>query len=341
VLLADSAKVSLSTNGYVADFDTPSVGNNKPVTVSGLTLTGSAAVNYTLTQPILVADITASGIAKLAFTVQPGLAVSGAPFDQQPVVKTQDQFGNESTVGLPAHLLVTITLTTGTGPLQGTVTLDIGTGAGNGTVRYTDLRIDPGGAKQLTASASGLTSAVSDIFLVPNAPPVVNPATLTRPRNVPLKILVSDLLTNATDFERGDRLTLVGVSSPSTNGAPLFTNSVYVLYTLPPGGNVTDSFTQTVSDGLDSADGPVSVTIRADPTGTNFNQVASELIGGLPAVTFAGIPGRSYHIQRTQDLSGTPTWTDLTTTNAPAGGLFRFIDPSPPAGSRFYRAINQ
>jgi hypothetical protein len=340
VLTADINNVSLSTNGYVANFDTASAGTNKPVTVSGLTLTGSAAANYILTQPTLSANITPGPVAKLVFVTQPGLAVPGAPFLQQPVVQTQDQFGNDSTVGLPASLIVTVTLTSGTGPLQGTVALDIGTSGGNGTVIYTNLRIDPSGAKQLTVSASGLASALSDIFFNPNAPPVVNTAALSRPRNVPLKILISDLLTNATDLEPGDTLRLIGVSSSSTNGAPLYTNATFVLYSLPPSGNVTDSFTQTVSDGLDSASGTVLVSIRADPSGTNFNQVASGLVGGLPAVSFAGIPGRGYHVQRTQDLSGTPSWTDLVTTNAPAGGLFQFVDPSPPVGTNYYRAIN-
>ena len=34
--------MGLSTNGYVANFASAGVGTNKPVTVSGLTLTGSA-----------------------------------------------------------------------------------------------------------------------------------------------------------------------------------------------------------------------------------------------------------------------------------------------------------
>jgi hypothetical protein len=340
VLAADTNNVFLSTNGYVANFDTATAGTNKPVTVSGLRLTGPASANYTLTQPSLRADIAPGPVAKLEFTTQPGLAASGTPFGQQPVVKSQDQFGNDSTVGLPASLIVTITLTNSTGPLLGTVALDIGTASGNGTVTYADLQINSPGAKQLTASAGSLASAVSDVFYMPNAPPVVNTASMARPRNVPLKILISDLLTNATDADVGDTLRLVGVSSSSTNGAPLYTNATFVLYSLPPGGNVADSFTQTVSDGLDSTNGTVLLSIKPDPTGTNFNQVASSLVGGLPAVTFIGIPGRSYHVQRTQDLSGTPAWTDLITTNAPAGALFQFVDPSPPAGPRYYRAIN-
>jgi len=60
VLPADTGNVRLSTNGYVANFSTPNVGTNIAVTVSGLSLTGSAAGNYTLSQPTgLTANITA------------------------------------------------------------------------------------------------------------------------------------------------------------------------------------------------------------------------------------------------------------------------------------------
>lgn len=111
--------------------------------------------------------VSPAAVSKLGFTTQPGTATAGAPFGLQPVVKTQDQFGNNSTVGLVPNLDVTVTLTAGTGPLQGAVTLDIGTNAGNGVVSYADLRIDVTGAnKQLTASASGLTSGTSSVFTV-------------------------------------------------------------------------------------------------------------------------------------------------------------------------------
>jgi hypothetical protein len=333
--------VALATNGYSATFASPAVGTAKAVTVSGLSLSGSAAGNYTLTQPVgLTANITAGAIAKLAFTTQPGLASAGAIFGTQPVVKTQDQYGNDSTAGLAANLTVTVTLSSGTGPLQGTATLDIGTNAGNGTVSFTNLRIDPAGDKQLTASASGLTAAVSATFNVANVAPVASNATFPRPRNVPLKILISNLLTNATDIN-GDALQLAGVSASSTNGATLYTNATYVLYSVPPGGKVSDSFIYTVSDGTASGSGTVLITMQADPPGTNSNQVAYGLVDGKPTITFAGVPGYPYTVQRTQDLIGTPIWTDLLSTNAPAAGLFQFVDQNPPVGSLFYRAINR
>ena len=340
VVAGDTANVSLSTNGYSATFASAAVGNGKTVMVSGLTLTGSAAGNYTLTQPSLSANITPGTVSQLAFTTQSGSAAAGAAFGQQPVVQTQDAYGNDSTVGLGANLAVTVTLTSGTGPLQGTTMLDIGTSAGNGTVSFTNLRIDPAGTKQLTASANGLTPALSATFSIANVPPAAGTATFLRPRNVPLKILISDLLTNASDLN-GDMLQLVGVSAASTNGAALYTNATYVLYSLPPGGNLSDSFNYTVSDGTATTSGTVLITVAPGPTGTNYNQVAYAVVNGKPTSTFAGVPSYTYKVQRTEDLTGNPTWTDLATTNAPAGGLFQFVDQNPPNGNLIYRAINQ
>ena len=62
--------VSLSTNGYTASFASANVGTNIPVTVSGLTLSGSGAGNYTLMQPVVLA----ANITPKALSI--GLAVS-------------------------------------------------------------------------------------------------------------------------------------------------------------------------------------------------------------------------------------------------------------------------
>src|SRR6266404_4104968 len=114
--------------------------------------------------PIVVGPAIAS---RLVFTSQPGGATSGAPFAVQPALKSQDQFGNDSSVGLPANQNVTMTITSGTGPLLGDTSQDIGTHAGNGVVTYTNLEIDAAGnAKQLTASSAGFADALSSLFNV-------------------------------------------------------------------------------------------------------------------------------------------------------------------------------
>ena len=103
---------------------------------------------------------------RLAFEVQPGGAVHDQLFESQPVVVTQDQFGNNSVEGLPMSLEITVALTSGTGVLAGTMVSDVGADFGAGAAVFTDLSINTTGPKQLTASAPGLLSAISDTFNV-------------------------------------------------------------------------------------------------------------------------------------------------------------------------------
>ncbi len=77
VLPGDAANVRLNTNGYTANFASAGVANGIGVTVSGLTLSGTAATNYTLTQPAgLTANITAVGV-----TISSGLSANNKPYD--------------------------------------------------------------------------------------------------------------------------------------------------------------------------------------------------------------------------------------------------------------------
>ena len=115
------------------------------------TSAGSPALASATSNSFTVSPATAS---TLVFSTQPGSATAAAVFGTQPVAKTQDAFGNNSTVGLGASRNVTITIASGTGPLQGTATLDLGTAAGNGTATFTNLRIDTAGAKTLQAAAA-------------------------------------------------------------------------------------------------------------------------------------------------------------------------------------------
>jgi hypothetical protein len=58
--IVGSDDVTLTTTGYTATFAGPTVGTGKTVTVTGLTLSGTAAGDYSLTQPSLTASITAA-----------------------------------------------------------------------------------------------------------------------------------------------------------------------------------------------------------------------------------------------------------------------------------------
>jgi hypothetical protein len=141
-------------------------------TFTNLAYTNATDISIQFTSGVLnsatsqVITITPAPASRLVFDVEPDLAGIGREFGVQPVVSTEDAFGNTSVSGLGASLDVIMTLSSGTGSLSGTTVLDIGTNDGNGVVMFTDLSINTLGDKRLTASASGMTSAVSAIFTV-------------------------------------------------------------------------------------------------------------------------------------------------------------------------------
>ena len=61
--------VGLNTSLAVGTFESPAIGNNITVTISGLTLTGADAGNYDLVQPTTTADITAGILTVTGITV--------------------------------------------------------------------------------------------------------------------------------------------------------------------------------------------------------------------------------------------------------------------------------
>ena len=139
-------------------------GNITVATASTETVTGIAKGTTSLGA---LTEVTGTA-TQLAFTTQPAGATAGAVFGTQPVLKSEDQFGNASTNGLPATSYIALALSSGTGPLQGTTSTNLGIGGAKGAITFTNLRIDVAGNNdQLTASSTnGLTSAVSSVFTV-------------------------------------------------------------------------------------------------------------------------------------------------------------------------------
>jgi hypothetical protein len=121
----------------------------------------------------------AGGANRLVFTIQPGNAQIGSVLAPQPEVRSRDQFGNDSKAGLSGSKMVVLSLSSGTGSLLGTISMDMGTNAGNGIVTYTNVTVDAGGSKQLTATAAGLTSAVSAVFSINQATQTISFSALT------------------------------------------------------------------------------------------------------------------------------------------------------------------
>jgi hypothetical protein len=138
--------------GGIAHYGDLSVNQAGPKTLTAAALGGNAV-------PIISSPFNVIGSAvALAFTTQPGSAVAGVPFGQQPILETVDAFGNPTTTGLPANLQVYIGLTNGAGNLLGTTNYNMGTSGSNGIVAFSNLAIDTAGSvDQLVASTMATT----------------------------------------------------------------------------------------------------------------------------------------------------------------------------------------
>ncbi|MDB6026152.1 MAG: hypothetical protein JWM68_2375, partial [Verrucomicrobiales bacterium] len=133
----------------------------------------SAGLTNATSTDVVVSPAVAS---QLAFTTQPSGSRTDSILNPQPVVVTQDQFGNASTNGLPASLSLTLTVTNGTGSLVGTTAVDVGSAAANGVATFTNVQVTAAGlGKQLLASAAGLTNAISTVFNVGGVDPAIIP----------------------------------------------------------------------------------------------------------------------------------------------------------------------
>jgi hypothetical protein len=111
--------------------------------------------------------LSAGAPAKLEVTVQPSGGTAGKPFETQPTVAIEDQYGN---VVLTSRASITVSITPGTGTagavLSGTKTL-VAEDALGGVAAFTNLSIDKAGSGyKLIAEASGIQSVQSQAFNV-------------------------------------------------------------------------------------------------------------------------------------------------------------------------------
>ncbi len=139
--------------GGVAHFNDLSVNQAGPKTLTATAASGNAPPTNSSSFVVI------GSVAALAFTTQPGLAVAGVPFGQQPVLEAVDAFGNPTTAGLPASLVVNLALTNGSGNLLGTTTYNIGTSGSNGVVMFTDLAVDTAGSGNQLVAATALPTS--------------------------------------------------------------------------------------------------------------------------------------------------------------------------------------
>ena len=178
------------------------------------------------------------------------------------------------------------------------------------------------------SSANNLTT----VFAVPAFNPLFTPIYSVQPSNivasiggtVTLNALVSNVPVNYGWYFNGSaiangngisgantaNLTITGITAAQTGSYSVYaTNS-----------NAGDSLYYTLSSSV---------------------SVSAQSFGLYPVVTLNGTVGNTYVVQYTSSLSGTPTWTSLSTNTTISSPQYVPDFSAPLNGSRFYRVIQQ
>ncbi len=188
---------------------------------------------------------------------------------------------------------------------------------------FANASVATGGYAGATFTVTGQALASGSYYTLGeergNAPPLAQTLTATRKPCVPVKIRLSNLATNWSDPD-GDSIEFVSTDATSTNGVVIYTNGTFILYDAGTNQsqNVTDAFTYGIRDqppesiAALTASGTVIIRVEAG-TDVSCNVVGCGVASdGNSQLTFTGIPGQTYLVQRTRSLTAPVVWTTLT-----------------------------
>jgi hypothetical protein len=263
----------------------------------------NAGGNTTATLTVAVLPVAPSGLSYANINGTVGTAISNVT---PAVTGTVDSYSISP--ALPAGLVLNPT----TGVISGTPS------AAAASDTYTVRATNAGGYASTTLTI-GVGYAVGPVAVFDS---------LTKPAdNEPYMIPVSQLLandyriTNSSGATVTTGLTVTAVTSGSGNTATLA--GAYIQFT--PSSESTDTFTYTVTDGAKTATGTVTITTETEAPTFRLQIVkvgTATLAGGNTTVThdFIGVPGQTYLIEYTTNLSG--AWTSAGNQNTGATGSF-------------------
>jgi subtilisin-like proprotein convertase family protein len=187
-------------------------------------------------------------------------------------------------------------------------------------------------------SAQDTTAPVADaasLPAMPNHAPLVGDITMGAVENHSRNLSLDKVQPHCYDQDN-DVMTLA-VSATSTNGGIVTLSTGGITYTPVANFIGTDAFTYTVNDGRGgTASAMVIVQVSSASALTPNITGMTFTAPGTFTMRFAGIPGFTYHIERTGSLSS-PNWTDIASMTAPEDGQVVFTDSNAPSGSAYYR----
>ncbi|WP_193211534.1 family 78 glycoside hydrolase catalytic domain [Luteolibacter marinus] len=159
--------------------------------------------------------------------------------------------------------------------------------------------------------------------------------TVMRDPLAPVKIRIATLLGNDGDgpFE------LFSVGPLSVQGGSVEIIDGWVHYTPAPGVTGPDTFSYVIRDeqgGVSTR--TVEIGIIPEDAAVQYTLTFERSPDGSCRVVFAGIPGRIYQVQSSDQLEGGAGWVNRAGIQADEDGMFEFIDTPPLPAARFYRA---
>ena len=270
-LVSSSAVVGLAVSSGTISGSASVAASGGVATYSGLSFNTVGAKTLTATSGTLSGtsgtfNISHGAANRLVFQTEPGGGTAGTAWAQQPVVLVQDSAGNTVTTG---SVSVALAVTTGTGTMGGTTTRF----SSSGIATYSGLLMTAAGTnKVLTASSSGLTSAVSTpaFTIVPAAPS----ATLSTFSASPTTLFAAGTLSSST---------LSGVILDAYSN-PVPSKTVYV----SSSRGATDNFVGTVA--VSNASGQVSYSVSSTTAGIGTMSISipadGVTISQRPVLTF-------------------------------------------------------
>lgn len=207
---------------------------------------------------------------------------------------------------------------------------------------YQSLWQVPGSGSSHAITITGATTGGRDSIIggvvvdTSGHPPIANNATFIRATNLSWKISVANLLTNVTIPDAGDTISLLSVTGTVHGTVGTIAGGTYVGYTpVPLNQTLPDSFTYTVKDNQNGLQASAVITLNIVPQQSGQAlQITND--GGQITITFAGIPGFTYDVQRSTNI-GFSSFTVPLVTNAPPEGVFIYVDPAPPFPTAYYR----
>jgi len=212
----------------------------------------------------------------------------------------------------------------------------------NGTAVLNTSSLTPGNHIVVAEFAStsnfvGATNRLNPDQLI-NTPPIAAADELPRFSSSGAKVRIATLLRNDSDAD-GHLITFVSFSAASVNGGAMMRAGDWLHYAPPAGSTNDDSFTYTISDGLNqSVAGTVNIPVISDRKPSNLKITA--LGDGSFGIRFDGVPDVTYRIEFSEDPNST-NWQSLGSRTADETGMFEIID-RPAAGSpmRVYRSAS-